>query len=223
MFGKRKKEDISIQNFNERIELTLVDPRAISRDVHTLVNVAVKNGYLGVCVNPINVAEARSYIDEKVRVEMRVIAVIGFPLGATSISAKVQEAKEAISAGADELDVVINIGAVKSGDFAFVKSELSRIVRIAKGRIVKAIIETCYLSREEIKDVVKACVKAKVDFVQTSTGYGTGGATAEDILLIKEVAGGKIEVKAAGGVRSRAQAEELVRAGAIRIGTSKVI
>ena len=113
MFGKRKKEDISIQNFNERIELTLVDPRAISRDVHTLVNVAVKNGYLGVCVNPINVAEARSYIDEKVRVEMRVIAVIGFPLGATSISAKVQEAKEAISAGADELDVVINIGAVK--------------------------------------------------------------------------------------------------------------
>ena len=96
-------------------------------------------------------------------------------------------------------------------------------MRISKGRIVKAIIETCYLTRDEIKDVCKACEKAKVDFIKTSTGYGTGGATVDDVIFIKEIVKNKCAVKASGGIRTREQAEELIRAGATRIGTSRVI
>ena len=224
MFGRKKKQvEEDLKTLNERVEFTLLDPRAISKDIQTLINVSVKNRYYGVCVNPVFVAEARDYIDNKLKVNLAVVSVVGFPLGASSLQTKVCEAKEAIKDGADELDVVINIGKAKEGDFSYIKNELSRIVRISKGRIVKAIIETCYLNREEIKAVCKACERAKVDFIKTSTGYGTGGATVEDLLLISECVRGKCGIKASGGIRSRAQAEELIRAGASRIGTSRVL
>ena len=115
------------------------------------------------------------------------------------------------------------IGKLKDGDYAHIKNELSRIVRISKGKIVKAIIETCYLTRDEIKSVCKVCEKAKVDFIKTSTGYGTAGARVEDVSLINETVRNKCMIKASGGIRTRAQAEELIRAGASRIGTSKVL
>lgn len=224
MFFKKKKQlDEEMLTIPERVEFTLLDPRAISKDIHTLINVAVKNNYYGVCVNPDKVIDARDYIDNKLKADLALVAVVGFPLGAHTIQTKVTEAKQAISDGADELDVVINIGRAKEGDFGYIKNELSRIVRISKGKIIKAIIETCYLTRDEIKSVCKACEKAKVDFVKTSTGYGTGGATVEDVMLIKETVKNKCGIKASGGIRTRAQAEELIRAGASRIGTSKVI
>ncbi len=222
MFFRKKEEEEAI-DFFQRVELTLLDPRAISRDVYTLINVATKNGYYGVCVSPCMVGVARQYIDEKIRTNLGLVAVVGFPLGTSLTSVKVQEAKQAFGDGADEVDVVINIGKLKEGDYSYVKNELSRIVRVSKGRVVKAIVETCYLSREELKQVTKLCMKAKVDYIKTSTGYGTGGATNEDVQYIKELVGDKIKIKASGGIRSRAQAEELIRAGASRIGTSKVI
>ena len=152
-----------------------------------------------------------------------IIAVVGFPLGNHTIQTKVSEAKQALADGADELDVVINIGRAKEGDYNYIKNELSRIVRIARGKIVKAIIETCYLTREEIKDISKVCERAKVDYIKTSSGYGTGGANVEDVSLIFETVRNKLKIKASGGIRSRAQAEDLIRAGASRIGTSRAL
>ena len=221
---KKKNSEEEMKTFPEMVEFTLLDPRAVSKDVHTLINIAVKNKYAGVCVNPVNVEEARDYIDNKLKVtNLALVSVVGFPLGASTIQTKVNEAKQALSDGADELDVVINIGKLKEGNFGYIKNELSRIVRIARGKVVKAIIETCYLTREEIKEVCKVCLKAKVDFIKTSTGYGTGGATVEDVLLIKEIVRDKCLIKASGGIRTKAQAEELIRAGATRIGTSRVL
>ena len=224
LFKKKQKVIIEEQkSLNKMIDFTLLDPRAVTKDIYTLINVAAKNQYYSVCVNPINILTAKAYIEQNIRTDLKVVGVIGFPLGANSIPTKVYEAKQCLNDGADELDVVINIGKVKEQDFSYIKNELSRIVRISKNKIVKAIIETCYLTRDEIKEVCKACIKAKVDFVKTSTGYGTKGATNEDIMLINECVRGKCLIKASGGIRTKAQAEELIRAGASRIGTSRVI
>ncbi len=216
-------EIIEPQSLSQMIDFTLLDPRAITKDIHTLVNVAIKNNYYSVCVNSSNVSTAKNYINNTLNTVLAVVSVIGFPLGASSTVSKVAEAKQSIIDGADELDVVINIGKLKDGDIDYVKNELLKIVKVSKGRIVKAIIETCYLTREEIKLVCKACEKAKVDFIKTSSGYGTGGATVEDVLFIKECVKGKLQVKASGGIRTRAQVEELIRAGASRIGTSRAL
>ena len=222
-FRKKKQIEEEMLTIPEMVEFTLLDPRAVTKDIHTLINVAVKNKYYGVCVNPCNVKEARDYVDNKLKANLALVTVVGFPLGANTLQTKICEAKQAISDGADELDVVINIGKMKEGDLGYIKNELSRIVRISRGKIVKAIIETCYLTRDEIKAVCRVCVKAKVDFIKTSTGYGTGGATVEDVMLIKEATNGKCFIKASGGIKSRAEAEELNRAGATRFGTSRVI
>ncbi|MBR2909784.1 MAG: deoxyribose-phosphate aldolase [Clostridia bacterium] len=224
MWFKRKRvEEEPVKTIQEMVEFTLLDPRAVEKDIQTLINVAIKNNFYGVCVNPCNVKFARDYIDNIVKSQTKIVTVVGFPLGANSIQTKVVEAKQALADGADELDVVINIGKLKDGDYAHIKNELSRIVRISKGKIVKAIIETCYLTRDEIKSVCKVCEKAKVDFIKTSTGYGTAGARVEDVSLINETVRNKCMIKASGGIRTRAQAEELIRAGASRIGTSKVL
>lgn len=225
MLLKKKNKQVNTTEFslNNIIEFTLLDPRAVLKDVHTLINIAVKNNYFGICLSPCFVKEARAYIDNKVRSNISIITTIGFPLGTATMQTKVNEAKMAIYDGADELDVVVNIGKIKDGDFSYIKDELSRIVRISKGKIIKAIIETCYLNKEEIKNVCKACEKAKVDFIKTSTGYGTAGATVEDVMLIRDIVKHKVAVKASGGIKSRAQAEELIRAGASRIGTSRIL
>lgn len=225
LFGKKKQVDI-IDNpitLENVVEFSLLDPRAIENDVRTLVNIAIRNSYFAVCVNPVNVFAAKEYITKTAKADIKVVATVGFPLGANKIETKVEEAKGAIADGADELDVVINISKAKENDYGYIKNELSRIIRISKGRVVKAVIESCYLSREEIKNVCKACLKAKVDFIMTSTGYGTGGACFEDISLIREIVEDKCGIKAAGGIRTRSQADEFMRAGANRIGTSKVI
>lgn len=221
---KREPEIIDTQATLENcVEFSLLDPRAIENDIRTLVNIAIRNSYYAVCVNPVNVYTAKEYINKTAKADIKVVATIGFPLGANKIDTKVEEAKSAVADGADELDVVINISKVKENDYGYIKNELSRIVRISKGRIVKAVIESCYLSREEIKNVCKVCLKSKVDFIMTSTGYGTGGACFEDISLIKEVVESRCGIKASGGIKTRSQADEFLRAGANRIGTSKVI
>ena len=224
MFRKNKsiiiKDEATIL---EMVDFTLLDPRAISKDIHTLINVAIKNKYYGVCVNPVNVKLASEYIKKTLNAELNIISVVGFPLGANTIKIKCLEAKQAVKDGADEIDFVINIAKIKEGDIIYLKQEISKIIRAAKGRIVKAIIETCYLTREEIKQVCKICEKAKVDFIKTSTGYGTAGANAEDVSYIRECVRGRVGIKASGGIKTREQAEELIRAGATRIGSSRTI
>jgi deoxyribose-phosphate aldolase len=154
---------------------------------------------------------------------LKVCSVVGFPLGASSTQTKLFEAKNAIVDGADEIDVVINIGKAKEGNFAFVKDELSKIKKQAKRHIVKAIIETCYFDENDIIKLCKVCMQAKVDFVKTSTGFGTAGATEQNVSLIKKIVAGQCLVKASGRIRTREQAINLINLGADRIGTSHIL
>lgn len=222
-FFKRKKIEEEIKNVQSVVDFTLLDPRANEKDLADLCNIAIKNKYYGVCVNGYNVEFVKRYIARKAVENMAIIAVVGFPLGASVLSVKVAETKQVINDGADEIDVVINIGAAKQGDWDYIKSELSRIVRISRGRVVKAIIETCYFDKDEIIKLCKVCLKAKVDYIKTSTGFGTGGATPEVIACIANATLNKCKIKASGGIRTAKQAEDLIRAGASRIGTSTEI
>ena len=220
---KRKKQEAEITSVQSVVDYTLLDPRATEKDLADMCNIAIKNKYCAVCVNGYNVEFVKRYIARKAVENLSVVAVVGFPLGANTLQVKVAETKQAINDGADEIDVVINIGAAKQGNWDYIKNELSRIVRVSRGRVVKAIIETCYFDKDEIIKLCKACVKAKVDYIKTSTGFGIGGATPEVIACIATATLNKCKIKASGGIRTAKQAEDLIRAGASRIGTSTEI
>lgn len=153
---------------------------------------------------------------------MHVGAAISFPLGQTTIETKVAETKQAIQDGADEIDYVINIGELKSGNLAYIEEEMMQIVSVCKENNVlsKVILETCYLTKDEIIEVCKIAKKVKPNFVKTSTGFGTNGATVENVKLMKETVGDDVEVKAAGGIRDYETCKAMIEAGATRIGTS---
>lgn len=202
------------------IDYTLLKPEATKQEIMTLCEEAKKYHFSSVCVNPTWVSLSTECLKDS---NVLVCTVIGFPLGASSVQTKVFETKNAILNGAIEIDMVINIGALKSGDLNTVKDEIESVVKAANGRIVKVIIETCLLTEEE---KVLACELAKVagaHFVKTSTGFSHGGATVEDVMLMRKTVGNKMGVKASGSIRSREQVEELIKAGASRIGTSKGI
>lgn len=208
------KEDIS-----RYIDHTNLRAYATEDDIIRLCDEAKEYGFYAVCVNPYRVRLAKERLKGT---DVKVASVIGFPLGATPTEVKVFEAKKALEDGADELDMVINIGALKDGDYEYVRKDIEEVVKVAreKGAIVKVIIETCYLTDEE---KVKACELAKeagAHFVKTSTGFGTGGATVEDVRLMRKVVGPEMGVKAAGGIRTYEQAVAMIEAGATRIGTS---
>lgn len=176
---------------------------------------AKENGFASVCVNTCYVKLVASELKES---EVKTCCVVGFPLGAMSTEAKAYEAKKAVEDGADEVDMVINIGAVKDLDWDYVRTDIEAVVKASKPAIVKVIIETCLLTKDE---KIKACQlseEAGADYVKTSTGFSTGGATVEDVKLMKETVGERLKVKASGGIRTREFAEELMRAGADRIG-----
>lgn len=212
-----------IKDYKNIIDYTLLSPLATEKDILRLINIAVKNKYFAVCVHPMHVKTARKYIDEKFPDKLKLCAVVGFPLGMNITHIKVAEAKECIVDGADELDVVINLSWVKEDKMSELKSEIGRLVRTARKRVIKVIVETSALTRDEIVKVCRLCVRCKVDFVKTSTGFGTGGATPEVVELIAREVRGKCGIKASGGISSREQALDLMRAGATRIGTSKEI
>ena len=220
---KRKKQEEQITSVQSVVDYTLLDPRATEKDLADLCNIAIKNKYYGVCVNGHNIEFVKRYIAHKAVENLNIIAVVGFPLGACALNVKVAEAKQVLNDGADEIDVVINIGEAKQGNWDYIKNELSRIVRISRGKVVKAIIETCYFDKEEIIKLCKICLKAKVDYIKTSTGFGTGGATPEVVACISNATLNKCKIKASGGIRTAKQAEDLIRAGASRIGTSTEI
>lgn len=220
MFQSQKND---IVNLNFKIDFTLLDARATKIDIEKLCDVAYKNQYYSVCVNPANVLYAKGYIAKNLNNALKVCCVVGFPLGANLTETKIFETKKAIENGADEIDVVVNIGKAKEGDFAYVKSELLKIKKQAKRKVVKAIIETCYFDENDIVKLCKMCAQAKVDYVKTSTGFGTGGADFKVVSLMKKELAGKCKIKASGGIRTREQAIELVNLGADRIGTSRIL
>ena len=199
------------------IDHTLLKADATRDELIKLCDEARKWGFATVCVNSSNVALAKRLLDG---CPTRPIAVVGFPLGAATTGAKVFETREAVRAGAAEIDMVINIGALKSKDYALVEQDIRSVVEAARPAPVKVILETGSLTRDE---KVIACALAKAAcaaFVKTSTGFGPGGATVEDIALMRSIVGGVMGVKASGGVRTTADAEKMVAAGATRIGAS---
>ena len=205
---------------NKYIDHTILKATASSADVQKLCEEAIEYEFYSVCVNGCYVADAKHLLQGT---DVKVAAVIGFPLGAMTTASKVFEAKEAIENGASEIDMVINVAKLKDGEFDYVENEIRLIKEAIGDNVLKVIIETCYLTDEE---KVKACelsLVAKADFVKTSTGFGTGGATYEDVKLMKSVVGDNAKVKASGGVRDKETAQKYVDLGAERLGTSSGI
>lgn len=199
------------------IDHTLLKPEAMPADIQKLCQEAREYQFCSVCVNPVYVPLAKK---ELAGTSVKVCTVIGFPLGATTAFAKAAEARDAVVWGADELDMVIRIGALKSGLYADVHHDIAAVVDAAGGRLVKVIIETALLTNSEKETACKIAVDAGANFVKTSTGFSRGGATVEDVKLMRAVVGPKIGVKASGGIRDRETALRMVEAGASRLGLS---
>lgn len=210
-----------MKTMSKMIDHTLLKPEATKLEIEQLCKEAIEYDFIAVCVNPYYVGYCKEILKES---NVKIATVIGFPLGANTKELKAFEALDAINNGADEIDMVINIGALKDKDYEVVKNDIKLVVDIAKEKaIVKVIIETSLLTDEE---KVKACelsVEAGANFVKTSTGFSTGGATIEDVKLMKSVVGDKLEVKASGGIRNLDTANNMIQAGASRLGTSSGI
>jgi len=205
-------------NIAKLIDHTVLKPNTTKEDVMKVLEEAKKYNFASVCINPTWVKLAA---EELAGYDVDVCTVIGFPLGANTTETKVFETKDVIAKGATEVDMVINVGALKDGDNEFVENDIREVVEAAKGKaLVKVIIETCLLTDEEKVRACELSVKAGADFVKTSTGFSTGGATAEDIALMRKTVGENVGVKASGGVRTREDAEKMIEAGASRIGAS---
>ena len=202
------------------IDHTLLKPSATTENIIQLCDEAKKYNFFAVCVNGSFVKLAKR---ELINSNVKIAAVVGFPLGATAPSIKVLETKTYINDGADEIDMVINIGMLKSKDFKYVENEIIAVKNELGDRVLKVIIETCYLTDEEKRVVCKIAMKAGADFVKTSTGFGTNGATIADVKLIKEVLKGQLSIKASGGISDKETALSYISMGVTRIGTSSGI
>ena len=202
---------------NPYIDHTLLKPESRQDQIDKLIREAKTYNFASVCINPTWVSYAAKALEGT---DIKVCTVIGFPLGATTSAVKAFETKDAISHGADEVDMVINIGQAKSGHFAFVEEDIRAVVEASGGKLVKVIIETCLLTDKEKIKACQAAVAAGADFVKTSTGFSTAGARLDDVRLMRQTVGPDVGVKAAGGTRSLEDAQAFIEAGATRIGTS---
>lgn len=210
-----------VDNINKYIDHTLLKADATESEITVLCEEAKEYDFMSVCVNSSWVKKSAEILKDT---DVKVCTVVGFPLGAASTEAKVFEAEQAVRDGATEIDMVINIGQLKSGNDEFVKEDIAAVVNATKGEaITKVIIETALLTDEEKVNVSKLSKEAGADFVKTSTGFSTGGATIEDVKLMRETVGPDIGVKASGGVRDFAGAIDFIEAGASRIGASSGI
>ena len=199
------------------IDHTQLKASASREQIRTLCQEAAAHRFASVCVNPCHVAYAAGLLRGT---GLKVCTVIGFPLGANTPEAKAFEAQNAVANGAKECDMVINIGALKDGDIDFVEEDIRKVVRAANGALVKVILETCYLTDEEKVLACQAASRAGADFVKTSTGFGTGGATPHDVALMRKSIPDTMKVKAAGGIHNYEEAMAVIEAGASRIGAS---
>ena len=206
--------------YSQYIDHTLLKPDATKEMVLQLCDEAKTNHFASVCVNPCHVYDCATYLKNS---GVKVCTVIGFPLGTNTTEVKVFETKNAIENGADEIDMVVNIGALKEGNYDYVYKEMKAIKEASQDHIVKVIIETCLLKDEEKKIACQLALKAQADFVKTSTGMSTYGATSHDVALMKEIVGNQAQVKASGGIRTLEDMLTMIESGATRIGTSSGI
>ena len=201
------------------VDHTLLSQTASWEEIRELCDDAVKYGTASVCISPSYVKQVKDYVQDK----MAVCTVIGFPNGYATTAAKVFETQDAVKNGADEIDMVINLGWVKDRNYEEVKEEIRQIKQACQGRILKVIIETCLLTEEEKIEMCRVVTDAGADFIKTSTGFSKAGATLEDIRLFKEHIGNGVKMKAAGGISSLKDAEDFLSLGALRLGTSRIV
>ena len=208
------------------IDQTLIRPVATVTDVQSLCTTAKKNNFAAVVINPSYIAIAKKTLNGS---DVKVCSVVGYPMGANTIETKVFEARDSVKKGADELDVVINLGMLKSGNYAYIEKEISIIISVIRREQmaeynkqinIKIVLEAGALEKEEIKKVCKIVEESGADFIKTATGFGNRGAELDDVRLIREVVTRNIGVKAAGGIRTFKDAQALIDAGATRLGTS---
>ncbi len=207
-----------MKELNQYIDHTLLNPTATPEDIIALCKEAKDYNFHAVCVNSSYVYLAANELKD---VDTKVVATIGFPLGASLTEAKVREAKLAVQKGADEIDMVINIGFLKAELYKSVREEITAVKKAIGRRVLKVIIETCYLSNSEKKIASEIVKKAGADFVKTSTGFGEGGANLQDIQIIKGTIGDHPKIKASGGIKTNEAAIAFIKAGASRLGTSR--
>lgn len=200
------------------IDHTLLKADATAEDIRTLVNEGFSYSFHSVCVNSSWVGYVRSLIPSEST--LKITSVVGFPLGAMSTEGKIAETEAAILDGADEIDMVVNIGRVKSGDIDYVERELSLLRKASEGHVLKVILETCLLTKDEIVKLCKLAEVAGADFVKTSTGFSIKGATPEDVALMRKSVSERVKVKASGGIRSYKDALLMIECGADRLGVS---
>ena len=210
---------MEVQEFTKYIDHTNLKANATEKDIKKLCQEAKDNAFYSVCVNPYWVNYCHT---ELFNTDVKVCSVIGFPLGASTDQLKAFEVSEAVKNGADELDYVINISALKDGDYNYLKREAVAIREAAEGRVIKAIIETSYLNKEEIKNISTLLDEQQIDYVKTSTGFSAEGAKVEDVKLMKKSVKSSL-VKASGGIRSLEKAKSMIKAGANRLGLSSSV
>ena len=210
---------MDVKDILMRCDHTLLSQSATWEDIKALCDDGLKYRTASVCIPPCFVKRAKEYVGD----ELAVCTVIGFPNGYNATSVKSYEARKAIEDGADEIDMVINVGAVKAGDYDYVLREIKTLREVCGSRILKVIIETCLLSDEEKLRMCEVVTEAGADYIKTSTGFSTGGATFEDVKLLYENVGPMVKVKASGGIKDLDAAAEFIRLGADRLGTSRVV
>ena len=201
------------------VDHTLLAPCATWEEVKKLCEEAVRYRTASVCIPPSYVAPVKRAFGDS----LTICTVIGFPLGYHSTESKLAESRAALADGADELDMVVDLGAVKSGDFDAVTREIAALKKLAGGKIVKVIVETCYLTEDEKIALCRCGTEGGADYIKTSTGFGTGGATLADIALFREHIGDNVKMKASGGIRTAEDFEAYLAAGCDRIGTSSAV
>ena len=210
-----------MRTISSMIDHTILKADATSEMIKTLCQEAIEYDFAAVCVNPCHIEYCSELLKDS---KVKVATVIGFPLGANTKESKAFETIDAIKKGAHEVDMVINIGALKDKNYDLVKEDIESVVKAADGKaIVKVIIESSLLTDDEKKMACQLSLEAKADFVKTSTGFSTGGATVDDVKLMKSVVGDNMEIKASGGVRDLDTAKAMIQAGATRLGTSSGI
>ncbi len=207
----------TITDLAKYIDHSLLKPTATYQDIERICNEAIEYGFYSVCINPFHVRRVREILKDS---EVKICTVVGFPLGANTLKSKLIEATTAQMDGAHELDIVWNLGAFKSGDYVYVEEEIRTLVCYTESCIHKIIVETAYLTDEEKIKAVEIVVNSGAEFIKTSTGFAPEGAKVEDVKLFKELAGNKVKIKAAGGIRDYETALKMIKAGADRLGTS---
>lgn len=207
-------------NYNKYFDHTMLAPQATSTDIDKLIKEAIKYDFKSICIAPSYIKYAK---EQLAKTDVLICTVIGFPLGYNATSVKVYETKIALDHGADEIDMVINIGRFKNKEYEYVLNEIKAIKEVCGNKVLKVIVETALLTNQEIKTITEIVLKSDADFIKTSTGFSFRGASFEDVEIMKSIAQDKLLIKASGGIKTGEDALKMIKLGASRLGTSKTV